>query len=105
MRLVEVQGEIRFYEPDGININDNCGSTHLGQLKERVRSGQFDLGVAFDGDADRCLIVDDKRRGAGRRPHYGVCAAHMKKASCAAAFVATIFCPTWVCTPTPIRTA
>ncbi|MFR0923815.1 MAG: hypothetical protein ACLSGI_03680 [Butyricicoccaceae bacterium] len=34
-------------EPDGININDNCGSTHLGQLKERVRSGNFDLGVAL----------------------------------------------------------
>lgn len=59
MRLVECKAEIRFYEPDGININDNCGSTHLGQLKERVRSGNFDLGVAFDGDADRCLIVDE----------------------------------------------
>ena len=41
MRLVECKAEIRFYEPDGININDNCGSTHLGQLKERVRSGAF----------------------------------------------------------------
>ena len=60
MRLVECKAEIRFYEPDGVNINDNCGSTHLGQLKERVRRGSFDLGVAFDGDADRCLGCDEK---------------------------------------------
>ena len=51
MRLVECKAEIRFYEPDGVNINDNCGSTHLEQLKNRVRNGDFDLGVAFDGDA------------------------------------------------------
>lgn len=68
MRLVECKAEIRFYEPDGININDNCGSTHLGQLKERVRSGNFDLGVAFDGDADRCLIVDETGEELDRRP-------------------------------------
>lgn len=45
--------------PNGVNINDNCGSTHLAQLSNLVRSGAYDIGIAFDGDADRCLIVDE----------------------------------------------
>jgi phosphoglucosamine mutase len=47
--------------PDGRNINKDCGSTHLGTLARTVREGGYDLGVAYDGDADRCLFVD--RRG------------------------------------------
>ena len=46
-------------EPDGININDNCGSTHMESLMKLVREGDYDLGLAFDGDADRCLAVDE----------------------------------------------
>lgn len=46
-------------EPNGININDNCGSTHLGMLKEKVVSGKYNLGIAYDGDGDRCLAVDE----------------------------------------------
>ena len=46
-------------DPDGVNINAQCGSTHLGSLKDMVRAGGYDLGVAFDGDADRCLMVDE----------------------------------------------
>ncbi|WP_134773947.1 phosphoglucosamine mutase [Ornithinimicrobium flavum] len=45
-------------EPDGLNINDGYGSTHLGRLQEAVRLRGADMGVAFDGDADRCLAVD-----------------------------------------------
>ncbi len=45
--------------PDGSNINRNCGSTHLEQLSKTVKEGGFDVGVAFDGDADRCLCVDE----------------------------------------------
>jgi phosphoglucosamine mutase len=45
-------------EPNGININDGCGSTHMAQLQEAVRSHGADLGLAHDGDADRCLAVD-----------------------------------------------
>jgi phosphoglucosamine mutase len=45
-------------EPDGLNINDGCGSTHLEPLREAVRELGADVGVAFDGDADRCLAVD-----------------------------------------------
>ncbi|MER6061699.1 phosphoglucosamine mutase [Streptomyces sp. NPDC001792] len=45
-------------EPDGLNINDGCGSTHLDQLKAAVVEHGADLGIAHDGDADRCLAVD-----------------------------------------------
>jgi len=44
--------------PDGLNINDNCGSTHLSDLKDAVRTHSADVGIAHDGDADRCLAVD-----------------------------------------------
>lgn len=44
-------------EPDGININTKCGSTHPEQLQELVKNGDFDLGLAFDGDADRMIMV------------------------------------------------
>ncbi|MGN9759259.1 phosphoglucosamine mutase [Streptomyces sp. SD31] len=45
-------------EPDGLNINDGCGSTHLDKLKAAVLEQGADLGIAHDGDADRCLAVD-----------------------------------------------
>ena len=45
--------------PDGVNINENCGSTHVDKLAEFVKEGDYDLGLAFDGDADRCLAVDE----------------------------------------------
>ncbi|WP_369261349.1 phosphoglucosamine mutase [Streptomyces sp. R35] len=45
-------------EPDGLNINDGCGSTHLGLLRAAVLEHGADLGIAHDGDADRCLAVD-----------------------------------------------
>ncbi|MGW9023470.1 phosphoglucosamine mutase [Streptomyces sp. NPDC055722] len=45
-------------EPDGLNINDGCGSTHLDKLKAAVVEHGADLGIAHDGDADRCLAVD-----------------------------------------------
>ncbi len=46
--------------PDGKNINENCGSLHLENLREKVLEGEADFGVAFDGDADRALFVDEK---------------------------------------------
>jgi phosphoglucosamine mutase len=45
-------------EPDGVNINENCGSTHMDSLREAVLAEHADLGIALDGDADRCLAVD-----------------------------------------------
>lgn len=47
-------------KPDGININENCGSTHLESLKQFVVENKLSLGVAYDGDGDRCLAVDEK---------------------------------------------
>ncbi|AOA06864.1 phosphoglucosamine mutase [Pseudomonas sp. TMW 2.1634] len=45
-------------QPDGLNINENCGSTHMGQLQAAVVAEGADLGIAFDGDGDRVLMVD-----------------------------------------------
>lgn len=46
-------------DPDGLNINTNCGSTHIEGLQKLVVENQLDIGFAFDGDADRCLAVDE----------------------------------------------
>ena len=46
--------------PSGININKECGSTHIGKLRELVINNNLDAGFAFDGDADRCIAVDEK---------------------------------------------
>ena len=46
-------------KPDGTNINENCGSTHMDGLKKAVVENKCDVGLAFDGDADRCLAVDE----------------------------------------------
>lgn len=48
-----------FCDPDGQNINNGCGSTHLEKLCSLVKAGGYDIGIAFDGDADRCLAVDE----------------------------------------------
>ena len=45
--------------PNGININDNCGSTHLDNIKQFVKENHLSLGIAYDGDGDRCLAVDE----------------------------------------------
>lgn len=47
-------------KPDGYNINLNAGSTHIEVLAQRVKEGDYDIGIAYDGDADRCLAVDEK---------------------------------------------
>lgn len=47
-------------KPTGININDKCGSTHMEQLQQTVLEQKADFGIAHDGDADRCLVVDEK---------------------------------------------
>ena len=54
-----VDGRYIAEEPDGMNINDECGSTHIEKLAEFVKARSFDVGFAFDGDADRCLAVDE----------------------------------------------
>ena len=54
-----LNADIIFDKFDGTNINNNCGSTHLDNLKMKVKNGGYDIGIAFDGDADRCLLVDE----------------------------------------------
>jgi len=46
-------------EPNGLNINEDCGSTHIERLQRLVREKHLDIGFAFDGDADRCLAIDE----------------------------------------------
>ncbi len=46
-------------EPDGLNVNENCGSTHIEKLCKLVKENHLDVGFAFDGDADRCIAVDE----------------------------------------------
>ncbi|MDF9867674.1 phosphoglucosamine mutase [Bacilli bacterium PM5-3] len=55
---LNIQHEIIFNKPNGININVDCGSTHLNNLINKVKESDVDLGIAFDGDADRMLAVD-----------------------------------------------
>lgn len=47
-------------EPNGLNINTNCGSTHLEMLIDYIKDGDYDIGFAFDGDADRVLVIDSE---------------------------------------------
>ena len=66
-------------DPDGININKSCGSTHPEELMDYVVRKQCDLGLAFDGDADRCLAVDEKGRLIDGDFIMAICAKEMKK--------------------------
>ena len=49
-------------EPNGLNINTDCGSTHIEHLQKFVTDEKCDLGFAYDGDADRCIAVDKNGR-------------------------------------------
>lgn len=66
-------------EPDGMNINDNCGSTHMETLTQYVIDNHLDAGIAFDGDADRCLCVDENGRQIDGDMIMAICALDMKK--------------------------
>ena len=58
-RELDAEFEIIFDEPDGVNINRDCGSTHIDKLQNMMKTDRFNIGFAFDGDADRCLVVDE----------------------------------------------
>ena len=59
-RFSKLRTDVINADPDGVNINDKCGSTHIDGLAAMVKAGGYDLGLAFDGDADRCLAVDEQ---------------------------------------------
>ncbi|KGN39484.1 phosphoglucosamine mutase [Knoellia subterranea] len=65
-------------EPDGLNINDGYGSTHLGHLKDAVVAKGGDIGIAHDGDADRCLAVDAEGNEIDGDQIMGILAVDMK---------------------------
>lgn len=65
--------------PNGKNINRGCGSTHIDQLCSIVRSNHLDVGFAFDGDADRCLAVDERGEVVDGDQIVYLCACHMKE--------------------------
>lgn len=66
-------------EPDGTNINKNCGSTHMGDLMSYVKQVGADIGLAFDGDADRCLAVDENGNMVDGDQIMAICGLHMKE--------------------------
>ena len=66
-------------EPDGTNINNNCGSTHIESLQELVLREHLDAGFAFDGDADRCLAVDEKGNLINGDFILAICGKHLKE--------------------------
>lgn len=65
-------------DPDGININKNCGSTHPEELMDYVVRKGCDIGLAFDGDADRCLAVDEKGNLINGDFIMAICGKHLK---------------------------
>ncbi len=65
--------------PNGVNINDNCGSTHMEELCDYVKHNNVDLGLAFDGDADRVLAVDENGEIVDGDKIMSICAMEMRK--------------------------
>ncbi len=65
--------------PDGVNINRDCGSTHMEALAEYVVANGLDCGIAFDGDADRCLCVDEKGQVVDGDRIMAICALDLNK--------------------------
>ena len=66
-------------DPDGTNINSNCGSTHMGELQARVVYEKADIGLAFDGDADRLLAVDENGKLVDGDKLLAICGNYMKE--------------------------
>lgn len=65
-------------EPNGVNINNGCGSTHMESLIEYVKTHRVDAGIAFDGDADRCLAVDENGEPVDGDFIMAICGLDMK---------------------------
>jgi phosphoglucosamine mutase len=77
-RELGIEATVFHAAPDGRNINQHCGSTHLDGLREAVVVGGYRMGVAFDGDGDRCLIVDHAGDVIDGDAILLICARHLK---------------------------
>lgn len=74
----EIEADFIHRKPNGVNINDRCGSTHMNILSAMTKAGEYDLGIAFDGDADRCLMVDERGDIIDGDKTMAVCAKDMR---------------------------
>ena len=78
-KTLKINYKIISNKPDGININDNCGSTHLDKLKKFVIDNKLSLGVAYDGDGDRCLAVDENGNEIDGDKIMAIISSNLKK--------------------------
>ena len=78
-RFPKLRTDVINADPDGININDKCGSTYMKALAAMVQAGGYDIGIAFDGDADRCLAVDELGNLLDGDQIMAACGLHMKE--------------------------
>jgi len=76
---LEAEVELLFIDPDGRNINENCGSQNTSELRKRVLEKGADIGLAFDGDGDRLIAVDEKGNVITGDQILAICAKNMKK--------------------------
>ena len=74
----EIEADFIHKKPNGVNINLKCGSTYLKGLAAMVTAGEYDLGIAFDGDADRCLMIDEKGNVVDGDKTMAVCGQYMR---------------------------
>ncbi len=79
--LSELGAEVLIFssEPNGVNINDGCGSTYTGFLAEIVKNNDIDVGFAFDGDADRVIAIDENGAVVDGDFIMAICVAHLKE--------------------------
>ena len=74
----EIEADFIHRKPTGTNINLRCGSTYLRSLAAMVTAGEYDLGIAFDGDADRCLMIDERGNVVDGDKTMAVCGRYMR---------------------------
>ncbi len=78
-RSAGIKVDALFTEPDGVNINDNCGSQHIEAMIQKVVAVKADIGLAFDGDADRLIAVDEKGNTVTGDQIIAICAKFAKE--------------------------
>ena len=76
---LKANANVIFREPNGININDNCGSTHMENLCKEVVANKSSIGIAFDGDGDRCLVVDENGSIVDGDEVMAICGNYLKE--------------------------
>jgi len=79
MRLLGAEVDVIFDQPDGLNINEGCGSTHMDTLIGSVRDDSYDAGFAFDGDGDRVLAIDGEGRVVDGDELIALAAIHLRE--------------------------